>query len=180
MNAYHFHELLSDKLYNYKTRKCSNLPLSPSPLEWNGFFGNIPHELHLNNIVEAPFCSPEVLGITLIWVEALFVFQKCWLSHFYEQFFATLLFQCSTAVTKIESSLSEEDERSRIWLKRYLLWPRFSFFGSNFAFFGSNFASPKKSDKSDLWDQTAVENAADLCFRFREKVIQIFSNDKAC
>ena len=147
-----------------------NLPLPPSLLEWNGFFGNIPHELHLNNIVEAPFCSPEVLGMTLLWVEVPFVFQKCWVSHFFEQFFASLLLQCSTAVTKIETSLSEEDERSRIWLKRYFIWPWFSFFGSNFA-------SPKKSD---LWDQTAVENAPDLCFRFREKVNQIFGADKAC
>ena len=191
VNEYHFHELLSDKLYNYKTRKCSNLPLSPSPLEWNGFFGNIPHELHLYNILEAPFCFQEVLGITLLWVEAPFVFQKCWVSHFYElkhppfvfqncwvshfygQFFVSLPLKCRTAVSKIETSLSEDDERSRIWLKRYLIWPRVSFFGSNFA-------SPKKWDKSELWDQTAVENASDLCFRFRGKVNQIFGADKAC
>ena len=118
-------------------------------------------------------CFPEVLSITLLWVEAPFVFQKCWVSHFYEQFFVSLPLKCRTAVTKIETSLSEDDERSGTWLKRHLIWPRVSFFGSNIA-------SPKKSDKSDLWDQTAVENASDLCFRFRGKVNQIFGADKAC
>ena len=65
-------------------------PAPPSITPWIEW---VPHELHLYNILEAPFCSPEVLGITLLWVEALFVFQKCWVSHFYEQFFASLLFQ---------------------------------------------------------------------------------------